>query len=168
MAIFMVISLHQHTYSFKGDVLIIKNRTGESLKSATETRWFPPRYFRVFLNLDRLRLHFLSQISKRHHNITCYILLQRRFCLVVMLFLILLPQNRICACGAFVDALLIINLDCIVDCTAMVNFMFTAAYDSVLYTCYQLSVVQFSKLKKKNPKRFNLCFLCSGSGMTSQ
>lgn len=60
MAIFMVISLHQHTYSFKGDVLIIKNRYGESLKSAAETRWFPPRYFRVVLNLDSLRLHFFK------------------------------------------------------------------------------------------------------------
>lgn len=32
MAMYMVISLHQHTYSFKGNVLIIKNRTGERLK----------------------------------------------------------------------------------------------------------------------------------------
>lgn len=56
-------SLHQHSYSFKGDVLIIKNCTGEPEVGA-ETRWFAAGYFRVVFNLDTLQLQiYLFNVS---------------------------------------------------------------------------------------------------------
>lgn len=69
--------LHQHTDSFKGDVLIIKNCTArESNNSGNEARGFAPGYFRVVLNsrhaestVSTTVCHFAKKVSPKLLNV---------------------------------------------------------------------------------------------------